>query len=347
MRRASPREVGRLLEAGGDAQQRVDLLGELAGQLTGRGTTAGGVLERGGRVLKRGRALRERPLERCRRERSAGLGGAVGRELAVEVLDQHRPIRRVGDRVGHQASFLSRIRGQAGNPGARQRSAGQLPGRANAWTGQTNRSPAVSHGAAIRSSAENHAGIAFRWRRSRGAPAGALARSLLADHRGGVLEQRRGPRAGSGRSAARGRTPRRDRTRARTGPGLTGFASGTLLGSVPARNSGKRSREGIGFGGRPVRAGRPFFVLIRGAGPRPRERQRARAHGPAEGSGGSGPRRTSDASGRLTGCRYAVMALQRDGATTSREVSASGSAGCRARGRSLVRARSVTRDRGG
>ena len=52
-----------------------------------------------------------------------------------------------------------------------------------------NRSRAVSHGAVIRSSAENHAGIAIPLPAFAGASAGALARSVLADHRGGVLEQ--------------------------------------------------------------------------------------------------------------------------------------------------------------
>src|SRR5450755_754454 len=50
------------------------------------------------------------------------------------------------------------------------------------------------------------------------------------------------PRAGPARQGPPGRTPRRGHTRARTGSVLTGCASGTLLGSVPARFSPKKWR---------------------------------------------------------------------------------------------------------
>src|SRR6202022_1407846 len=67
------------------------------------------------------------------------------------------------------------------------------------------------------------------------------------------------PRAGPARPAPPGRTPRRGHTRARTECVLTGCASGTLLGSVPARDSPKTSR-GHWFWGPPQSLGAAVFV---------------------------------------------------------------------------------------
>ena len=97
--------------------------------------------------------------------------------------------------------------------------------------------------------------------------AGPLVRAVLADHRPCAcstsdqrLEQVRR------RPARPGRIPRRGHTRARTGSVLTGCASGTLLGSVPARVSPREVARALVLAAVPfARGGRSCVCVLVGA----------------------------------------------------------------------------------
>ena len=100
-------QVGGLLEARGDREQRAGLLGEQAGQRpVERDERGRGVQQRAGGVLERGRALREQPLDgSLARERRPRGPGSLGGQLLVESDDA--PRRRVRGRSSNRGAPAS------------------------------------------------------------------------------------------------------------------------------------------------------------------------------------------------------------------------------------------------